>query len=199
MFLHNVWQCHAKVFIAKIYFPMRWQYLKVYKITSGTGIKNSLSEKKSDCGVTAKDNRIFINAVMWIVKQIFPGRDFPESYGKWNKVHWDRKKFFVLEPCGLLRYLCRPGEIGQGFKKVTPPLLVFSSGSRIFCTRYCSQIILRHTSVYLICSIAQKNVAFFTYLVAMVRHRLRCKKVFSTRWPSLYKSLSCVRAFFVSF
>lgn len=50
-------------------------------------IKESLPGKESDCGVTAKDNRLFIDAVMWIGKTGAPWRDLPESYGKWSSVH----------------------------------------------------------------------------------------------------------------
>lgn len=50
-------------------------------------IKDSLPGKESDCGVTAKDNRLFIDAVMWIGKTGAPWRDLPGSYGKWSSVH----------------------------------------------------------------------------------------------------------------
>lgn len=35
----------------------------------------------------AKDNRLFINAVFWILRTGAPWRDLPPSYGKWDTVH----------------------------------------------------------------------------------------------------------------
>ena len=40
-------------------------------------------------GWLAKDNRLFINAVLWIAKTDAPWRDLPERFGKWNRV-WKR-------------------------------------------------------------------------------------------------------------
>jgi len=35
-------------------------------------------------GGTSKDNRLFINAVSWIIRTGAPWRDLPPSYGNWN-------------------------------------------------------------------------------------------------------------------
>ena len=40
-------------------------------------------------GVTAKDNRLFVNAVLWIARTGAPWRDLPERFGPWNSV-WRR-------------------------------------------------------------------------------------------------------------
>ncbi len=40
-------------------------------------------------GITAKDNRLFINAILWIGKTGAPWRDLPERFGLWNSV-WRR-------------------------------------------------------------------------------------------------------------
>ena len=38
-------------------------------------------------GVTADDNRKFVNGVMWVLRSGAPWRDLPERYGDWNNVH----------------------------------------------------------------------------------------------------------------
>jgi len=38
-------------------------------------------------GRTATDNRLFINAVFWILRTGSPWRDLPPDYGNWNNVH----------------------------------------------------------------------------------------------------------------
>lgn len=52
-------------------------------------IKDLLPGKFGDIGVTAKDNRLFVNAVLWIGKTGAPWRDLPERFGNWNSV-WRR-------------------------------------------------------------------------------------------------------------
>lgn len=43
-----------------------------------------LPGKVSDAGVTAKDNRLFLEAVFWRVRTGSPWRDLPASFGNWN-------------------------------------------------------------------------------------------------------------------
>ena len=50
-------------------------------------IKDALPGKKEDPGRTSADNRLFIEAVMWIAKTGAPWRDLPAEYGKWSNVH----------------------------------------------------------------------------------------------------------------
>jgi transposase len=52
-------------------------------------IKGMLPGQPGDPGVTAKDNRLFINAVLWIGKTGAPWRDLPERFGPWGSV-WKR-------------------------------------------------------------------------------------------------------------
>jgi transposase len=52
-------------------------------------IKDLLPGKEGDPGVTAADNRLFIDAILWIAKTGAPWRDLPERFGKWDSV-WKR-------------------------------------------------------------------------------------------------------------
>ena len=50
-------------------------------------IKGFLPGKPSDCGVTAKDNRLFLEAVLWIARTGSPWRDLPLEFGHWHRVY----------------------------------------------------------------------------------------------------------------
>jgi transposase len=52
-------------------------------------IKDLLPGQPGDPGVTAKDNRLFVNAVLWIAKTGAPWRDLPERFGLWGSA-WKR-------------------------------------------------------------------------------------------------------------
>ena len=45
---------------------------------------SDLSGKFSDAGATAKDNRLFLQAVLWRVRTGSPWRDLPPAFGHWN-------------------------------------------------------------------------------------------------------------------
>ena len=46
-----------------------------------------LSGRKGSWGGIAKDNRLFINAVLWIMRTGAPWRDLPPDYGGWSNTH----------------------------------------------------------------------------------------------------------------
>ena len=52
-------------------------------------LKDLLPGRAGTPGVTARDNRLFIDAVLWIGKTGAPWRDLPERFGNWNSL-WRR-------------------------------------------------------------------------------------------------------------
>src|SRR5215471_2769586 len=52
-------------------------------------IKDFLPGRAGTPGVRALDNRLFVDAVLWIGKTGAPWRDLPERFGDWNAV-WRR-------------------------------------------------------------------------------------------------------------
>jgi len=50
-------------------------------------IKDLLPGKVGDPGRSGKDNRLFVNGVLWVLRSGAPWPDMPERYGKWKSVH----------------------------------------------------------------------------------------------------------------
>ena len=62
-------------------------------------VASHLPGKATDCGVTAADNRLFLEAVLWRVRTGSPWRDLPVALGNWNSVfqrfrRWAKKGVF---------------------------------------------------------------------------------------------------------
>ncbi len=55
-------------------------------------IKDLLPGREASVGATAKDNRLFVEAVLYRYRAGIPWRDLPERFGAWKAVHtrWSR-------------------------------------------------------------------------------------------------------------
>ena len=49
-------------------------------------IEALLPGREGDPGKSGENNRLFVNAVLWIAKTGAPWRDLPERFGNWNSV-----------------------------------------------------------------------------------------------------------------
>ena len=61
-------------------------------------IAHMLPGKQGDRGRTAANNRLFVDAVLWIARAGAPWRDLPEEFGHWNSVY---KRFARWETRGV--------------------------------------------------------------------------------------------------
>src|SRR5213075_2672050 len=62
-------------------------------------IKDFLPGREGHVGVTAADNRLFVEAVLYRYRAGIPWRDLPERFGDWKNVHrrfsrWAKKGIF---------------------------------------------------------------------------------------------------------
>src|ERR1700682_5947621 len=59
-------------------------------------IKDLLPGKPCDSGWVAKDNRLFVDAILYVARTGVPWRDLPERFGNWDTVYkrfnrWSKK------------------------------------------------------------------------------------------------------------
>jgi len=50
-------------------------------------IEHLVAGKKGDRGRSGEDNRLFVDAVLWMARGCAPWRDLPPEFGKWTTVH----------------------------------------------------------------------------------------------------------------
>jgi putative transposase len=77
-------------------------------------------------GSTGRDNRMFVEGVLWIVRTGSPWRDLPEAFGDWNSVfrrfsRWSRKGVWwrIFEAIGAVSLASNINNIGPIGCKIT--------------------------------------------------------------------------------
>ncbi|MGA0556467.1 transposase [Larkinella sp. VNQ87] len=66
-------------------------------------LSHILPGKSGDVGRTAADNRLFINAILWIAYSRAPWRDLPERFGPWNSNY---RRFQRWIKAGVWKKVC---------------------------------------------------------------------------------------------
>jgi transposase len=63
--------------------------VKRYELSDGQWerVKDLLPGKVGDPGRSGRDNRQFVNGVLWVLRSGAHWHDLPERYGKWKTVH----------------------------------------------------------------------------------------------------------------
>jgi transposase len=61
-------------------------------------IKDLLPGREGSVGVTAADNRLFVEAVLYRYRAGIPWRDLPERFGDWKNAH---RRFSRWTKCGV--------------------------------------------------------------------------------------------------
>lgn len=77
-------------------------------------------EKSCRSGRPSKDNRLMINAMIWIARSGAPWRDLPERYGSWSSVYSRFRKWIedgILD--NVFRVLSLDAELDELFLDAT--------------------------------------------------------------------------------
>ncbi len=61
-------------------------------------VEGFLPGRKGSVGVTAKDNRLFVNGVLWVLRSGAHWKHLPAEYGNWKSVH---KRFTRWSKSGI--------------------------------------------------------------------------------------------------
>jgi len=71
-------------------------------------IEHLLPGREGDPGAHGTDNRLFVNAVIWVARTSAPWRDLPARFGEWNSVYqrfnrWSKSGVWarVFQACRL--------------------------------------------------------------------------------------------------
>ena len=86
-----------------------------------TLVERKLPGKVGDPGCSGRDNRLFLEAVLWIARSQRPWRELPAEFGKWYTAYtryrrWSKKNvwqgvFAALAEDSANEYLWEDGEI----------------------------------------------------------------------------------------
>ncbi len=119
---------------------------KRFMVSDGlwTRLEPHLPGKAGDSGVTARDNRLFLEAVFWRVRTGSPWRDLPPAFGNWNSQfrrfrRWAEtgvfeRLFKAMSDARDLEYALIDGTIVQVHQKATGAkggLRLRPSGARV--------------------------------------------------------------------
>ena len=127
-------------------------------------------------GRPARDNRLFLNAVFWILRTGAPWRDLPPDYGDWKNTH---RRFCRWRDRGVWEQLLDAVVDDPDFEW----LMIDASYIKVHPhgTRVCRQNNLAQIASALIWQMARKDASFLAYRVATARHCLKSRNEFSTK------------------
>jgi hypothetical protein len=76
-----------------------------YELDEMVRIAHLIPGKQGDPGRTGNDNRLFVDAIVWMGRTGTPWRDLPPFFGKWNSV-W--KRFRRWTKAGVAKHAMKP-------------------------------------------------------------------------------------------